>query len=239
MDNGYIKLWRSMKDSSVMKKPEYLSVWIFILLSANFKETEFIFNDEKILIKSGSFITSRAKIHAITGVEESKVERILKYLKTEQQIEQQSFNKFRIISICNWELYQQSEQQSEQPVNSKRTASEQQVNTNKKDKNVKKEKKDINKTYRESFPPSVESISLYCQERNNNIEPQGFYDYYQSNGWMVGKNKMKDWKATIRTWESRRKNGNGTTGSAGKVVTQTGNAQSDNEPYPVDFVVYE
>ena len=49
--------------------------------------------------------------------------------------------------------------------------------------------------------PSVEEIREYCTERNNQVDPQRFYDYYESNGWKVGKNPMKDWKAAVRTWE--------------------------------------
>lgn len=54
------------------------------------------------------------------------------------------------------------------------------------------------------IPPSVEEVRVYCQERNNGINPQTFVDFYSSKGWMVGKNKMKDWKACIRTWEQSR-----------------------------------
>lgn len=54
--------------------------------------------------------------------------------------------------------------------------------------------------------PTLEEIKEYCIERNNNINPESFYDFYESKNWMVGKNKMKDWKACIRTWESRNKN---------------------------------
>lgn len=53
-------------------------------------------------------------------------------------------------------------------------------------------------------PPSLEEVDAYCRERNNGIDPQEFLDFYTSNGWMVGKNKMKDWKASVRTWERRR-----------------------------------
>ena len=42
-----------------------------------------------------------------------------------------------------------------------------------------------------------------CQERNNNVDPQRFIDFYDSKDWMIGKNKMKDWKACVRTWESK------------------------------------
>ena len=49
--------------------------------------------------------------------------------------------------------------------------------------------------------PTLSEIEQYCIERNNNINAEQFYDYYESNGWKVGKNSMKDWKAAVRTWE--------------------------------------
>lgn len=53
--------------------------------------------------------------------------------------------------------------------------------------------------------PSVEEIRAYCAERQNHLDAQSFYDFYESKGWMIGKDKMKDWRACIRTWEQRRK----------------------------------
>ena len=53
-------------------------------------------------------------------------------------------------------------------------------------------------------PPSVEDVQEYCLERNNSIDPQRFVDFYEANGWTQGKGKpIKDWKAAVRTWESR------------------------------------
>ena len=49
--------------------------------------------------------------------------------------------------------------------------------------------------------PSVEEITEYCKLRNNAIDPQHFFDFYESKGWLVGKSRMKDWKACVRTWE--------------------------------------
>ena len=51
--------------------------------------------------------------------------------------------------------------------------------------------------------PSLEEVAEYCRERQNDVDPQRFIDYYESNGWKVGRNPMKDWKATVRSWESR------------------------------------
>ena len=49
--------------------------------------------------------------------------------------------------------------------------------------------------------PSIYDIAEYCTERKNNVDAHKWLDYYISNGWMVGRNKMKDWKAAVRTWE--------------------------------------
>lgn len=51
------------------------------------------------------------------------------------------------------------------------------------------------------IPPTVEEVGVYCTERGNGIDPEAFVDFYASKGWMIGKNKMKDWKAAVRTWE--------------------------------------
>lgn len=51
------------------------------------------------------------------------------------------------------------------------------------------------------IPPSIEEVKEYCLERMNNVDAEAFVDFYASKGWMVGKNKMKDWKAAVRTWE--------------------------------------
>ena len=56
--------------------------------------------------------------------------------------------------------------------------------------------------------PTVIDITNYCLERNNNIDAETFYDFYESKDWKVGKTKMKDWKACVRTWEKRQTKNN-------------------------------
>ena len=58
-------------------------------------------------------------------------------------------------------------------------------------------------------PPDLEAVTSYCMERGNGIDPQTFIDFYESKGWMIGKNKMKDWKAAVRTWERSGRNNQG------------------------------
>lgn len=58
-------------------------------------------------------------------------------------------------------------------------------------------------TTKEFVPPSLEEVLTYCSEKGYSIDASAFHNYYESNGWMVGKNKMKDWRAAVRTWVQR------------------------------------
>ena len=68
--------------------------------------------------------------------------------------------------------------------------------------NKNKEIKIINKLF---TIPTISEVEIYCLERKNTIDAESFINFYDSKGWMVGKNKMKDWRACIRTWEMREK----------------------------------
>lgn len=110
-----------------------------------------------------------------------------------------------IITICNYDFYQNPtnyETHNENPTKTLRSQSTPHT-IYKNVKNDKNEKKFIK--------PSVEEICAYCLERKNNIDAQYFYDKNESIGWVIGKNRtpMKDWRATIRTWERNNHKGNG------------------------------
>ena len=74
--------------------------------------------------------------------------------------------------------------------------------------------------------PTLEEVKAYCIERKNNVDPQRFFDYYESNGWKVGKNTMKDWKAAVRTWERN--------GYSNNAPVKQGTC-GDNKPKDFDF----
>lgn len=69
-------------------------------------------------------------------------------------------------------------------------------------------KKGMNARWGKNFVrPTLEEVRAYCSERNNGIDAESFINFYESKGWKVGKNSMKNWKAAIRTWENRDKQG--------------------------------
>ena len=69
------------------------------------------------------------------------------------------------------------------------------------DKDKDEDKEGSPPTPSQFIPPNVIEVRAYCNERKNHVDPQRFVDFYTSKGWMVGKTKMKDWRAAVRTWE--------------------------------------
>jgi predicted transcriptional regulator len=137
MNNGWISIHRKILDNPIVcKDSDYFTIWIYLLLNATHKPHDVIFNGKRITLQSGQLITGRKAISEKFNISESKVQRVLKMLESEQQIEQQTTNINRLISVVKWEDYQKREQQSEQQVNNERTTSEQQVNTNNNDNTV-------------------------------------------------------------------------------------------------------
>lgn len=65
-----------------------------------------------------------------------------------------------------------------------------------------------------STPPTLEEVREECQAKGYTVNPEAFFDYYTSNGWKVGKNPMKDWKAALRTWQRKEQEGGGKNGSS-------------------------
>ena len=73
---------------------------------------------------------------------------------------------------------------------------------NKKKNNIKVKNNMLDNNARTRFtPPTLDEVSAYCQERGNSVDAERFVSFYESNGWKVGKNPMKDWRAAVRTWE--------------------------------------
>ena len=208
-DNGWIKLYRStLENPIVCKDTEFFAIWCYLLLNATHQETPTIFNGIKTILKPGQLIIGRKAISNHFGgkstLSESKVQRVLKTLEIEHQIEQQTSNKNRLITVLNWELYQDVEQQTEQRVNNKRTTTEQRVNTH---KNVKNErmKEEVLKRSAETTRPTLQMLIDFCKEKNYVMDPQQFFNYEEAKGWKVGNQPMKDWKAACNNWELREK----------------------------------
>lgn len=213
---GYIKLHRQIQDCWIWESGKFdkRSAWIDLLMLANHRDKKFMFDGKPVVITRGQFMTSIRKLSARWEWSTSTVSEFLKTLERDNMIKKESDNRRTLLTIVNYEVYQGVPDSKrtliDTPTN---TLTDTQTNTPTettkeiKNKEYIKEKDIPNGISKKKVftPPTVEEVRAYCQERGNNIEPQRFVDFYESKGWMVGKNKMKDWKAAVRNWENRDK----------------------------------
>lgn len=180
--SGWIKLHRQIIDWEWYTDHNTFRVFLHLLLTANHKDKKY----KGMELKAGTIVTSRDLLAIATGLSVRQVRTALDKLKTTNELTIKTSPQGTIIQIVNYLKYQveANELTNERPTN------DQQTTTN---KNEKKERIIFKR-------PSVEEINAYCLEENLNLNAQSFIDYYDSNGWKVGKNSMKDWKATARRW---------------------------------------
>ena len=198
MDSGFIVLHRKILDSYLATSPFRLALWVALISLASHKDKEFIFHGEKITLKRGQFITGRKVLSAKTGISESYIEKLLKEFENYGMLEQQKTNRNRLITIINYKKYQDKEQQRDITETSQRHHRDT-INNYNNDNNIKRGNKS------RFAPPSPTDLKNYISSNNYLINAETFLNFYESKGWMVGKNKMKDWKAAVRQWHSRNK----------------------------------
>lgn len=199
--NGFVKLHRKMIEWGWYSDCVVKDVFLHILMVATFKPTQYRGYD----LVPGQAVIGRKKMASELGFSEQQIRTALKKLESTGEITLFSTNRFTIATVENWTFYQCDEDVSNQQITNKQPTNNQQI-TNKQPhlknvKNVKNVKKVKNNIFK---PPTAEEVKAYCIERGNNVDVDAFIDFYESKGWYVGKNKMKDWKAAVRNWERNR-----------------------------------
>lgn len=166
---GWVKIHRQILNNPIIcKDAETFAIWLYLLLNATHQEYDVLFKGKRITLNKGQLITGRKTIASDLNISESKVQRTLKMFEIEHQIEQQTSSKNRLVSIVNWNKYQENEQQNKQQVNNNRTTSEQQVNTNKNIKNIKNDKninKKESKKEKNTVPTFDDLINAYTTDK--------------------------------------------------------------------------
>ena len=184
--SGWIKLHRQILEWEWFDDKNTFRLFMYLLLKVNHKER----NYRGKLIEVGQTLTGLDLLSKEVGLTIQQIRTSLTKLKSTNEITIKTSSKGTIIQVVNYKKYQIVTNQitDEQQTNNK------QVTTNKNDKKEKNE----NNTF---TPPTAEDVKSYCLERKNFVNANTFIDFYESKGWMVGRNKMKDWKACVRTWE--------------------------------------
>lgn len=266
--NRYIKIWDAIEDSPVYAHPAHLKLWLHLLLRANLKDrfanvrTGTGFTQAKV--GRGQLIASRATIAEKVGMDENFVYRALEKFEIWGMIKTEVVNRqFTLLTICNYDTYNPSNFESEQPVNNHRTAGEQRANSRRTageqpvntlyEGNEGKEGDEGNDVGEEAqvrprsktadaLPavmdprpepkngkgparvqtqfqkPEISEIVEYMDqyaaaqviagrttgdEVSPAAEAESMFNHYEANGWKVGRNPLKDWRAAARGWFTR------------------------------------
>lgn len=122
---GWVKLHRSIQDSSIAAHPEYLAVWVHLMIRAQYSASECVIGRQVVMLNAGQLVFGRIKFSAETGVSENKVRAALDVMKSLNMITIKSMAKFSIISITNWQKYQEDNHQitDKQPADSQQVTS--------------------------------------------------------------------------------------------------------------------
>ena len=142
---GWIKVYRQMLDNPIVcKDSDHIAVWIYLLLNATHTEYDTLFKGKRTTLQKGQLITGTISISKKLKINKDKVQRILKRFEIDKQIEQQTSNKNRLITILNWDKYQIVDKQFDKQMINNCKTTDKQVITNKNIKNNKNEK-NVNK----------------------------------------------------------------------------------------------
>lgn len=208
MNKGWIAIHRAIQDCWIWTFNEPFdkrSAWIDLLLLANHADKKLYISGEPVIISRGQFHTSVVKLADRWSWSRNKVIRYLALLERDHMITINGTPNGTTISIVNYGKFQDmrtpyetpNETTDETPSGTTGETTDGTQTTIKQLNNV----NNVNNNMGRFTPPTLEEVEAYCFERNNNVDAQSFIDFYSAKGWMIGKNKMKDWKAAVRTWE--------------------------------------
>lgn len=201
---GYINLHRSILDWEWYKDSNTTRVFLHFLLKANYKTTRW----QGVEIMPGQLIAGRKQLAVDLKLSEQEIRTSINKLKSTNEITIQSTNRFSVITICKWVDYQyspDSNQPTDQPID--QLSGNQQSTTPKKGEEGKENRKSPLNII---LPSSLEIEAFFLEkiielglEINPKTEAIKFESYYSSKNWMVGSNKMTNWKSSVSGWLAR------------------------------------
>lgn len=195
MQGNYIKLDRSILEWCWYTDINTCRLFIHMLLRANWKDGYF----RQTVVPRGSFVSSVGKLAESTGLSEREVRTAISHLKSTGEVTSRSTNKYTVFSIKNYDKYQSTDKLVDMQETNERQTNDNQSTTIEEGKKGRREEEREGKS--RFSPPTTQDVSAYCEEKGiSGFDVERFIDFYSSKGWMVGKNKMKDWKAAVRNW---------------------------------------
>ncbi len=207
IDSGWIKLYRSMTSCKTASRGlNFFGAMAWLVVKANYEESWY--NGDKI--GRGQLFIGRKYLAKEWKVGQQVVRTILSHLEEDGFLTIKSTKRGSVVTICNYDTYQMKDgedQPSNQPTGNQQVTINQPTPNHfqefKEDQEVQEVHQKENIKRKNFQKPSVEEVKGYCEERKNGIDPEVFWNFYESKGWKVGQTPMKSWKSAIVTWEKK------------------------------------
>lgn len=207
-DAGYIKIYRDIRDWQFWDKPRHTAVWVHLLVDANWKDNAWKYGKP---LKRGELIISQRAYAERCGIDRKTLMTILKDFEEAGQLITEAGPEGTRIQILNYEKYQDGvgvNSTTNWATDSTTVGEFEGVNSTTNwatalSINDKKERTKKKNVYG-GKPPTLDQIREYIYTENLMVDPDRFFDYYESQGWKLSNgNKMKDWKASCRNWHRK------------------------------------
>lgn len=199
-DATWVKVYRRLTEHWLYKNPAYTNIWLAILFGTNYRPSKAVIRGEVVEIGRGEMLTSTNRLAVISNTGRQQVRTFLRLAEADGMICLKSNQHVTIVKVMNYEGLQSLEQAGQPTHNQRVTNAQPTRNHIIRSKEVKKERIEEEDT-RKNKPSGAEELTAYFATLGMpSTEAQRFNDYYTANGWKVGRNPMKDWKAAARNW---------------------------------------
>lgn len=195
---GWVKIYRDVQEHWIWKSNHRFKWWIDVLLTVNHTDTKILIRGQLIECKRGQSVMSLETWGKRWNVTKKTVKDFFELLQKDSMLVYENIQITTRITICNYDKYQCG-------VNGEETDSKRTVNGNETEALPKQEGIRMIKNEKNVIPPTFEMVLKYCKERDSSVDSKTFIDWNTAKGWKIGKDKMVDWQAAIRTWEQRDK----------------------------------
>ena len=206
---GWIKLDRGIRNHWLWEEKPFSpgQAWLDLLMEAAHSTGPRSWKGSYLTQHRGEVFTSMVALAGRWGWDRKKVARFLRALERDHMVTLNDLPKGTLVTIENYTKFQ-GRRPADGTAEGQQTPQQkgQQKDTIKEGIEVKEDKeysKSICGTTKTMRVPTRDEVREYCMQRGNTVDADRFVDYYSSNGWMVGKNHMKDWKAAVRVWERK------------------------------------
>ncbi len=252
-EDGFISIYRKFLSWEWFDDERSVKIFIYLLIKSNWKRKRW----RGQWIERGQFVTSTVKMAGELGISRSSLDRHLKRFKESGEISLNADSQKTLVTICNYDDYQIKNEEGEQPTRQRprqqtRQQARQQAGndrdsnrgtTNKGNKENKENKDNNSLKGKPSFLDFSNYLKKHLSEKKIKVsDPQileiaeNFFNFYNSNGWKIGKNPLKDWTAAARNCLKWEKNENVLNIKTQGAPKKTGTGAKFPDYYDAEFV---